>query len=869
MRSPVASARRDTDGNPAWTFRVTDALLQDNRRVAFPKEVAAQLGCKPGALTRVVVEDPMGCRKLTVFLEESDPQRTVVLSIAEPLKNIGARSEQSVDLVITGRRRVALRLNGASRNREPTAEPLHFDAPADDLPSIASSDPPAPWGSPPTSLLPRWYLVSHGHKALPREFTSAYPATRHVRDLERFWEHYDEPVRAESAWTLRDMAMRMLPPEGLKVLPPHLDVDELDRLPLANRTRNCLRAGLANGALAEATLGQLMRLPSFGIASLLDLMCVLEAAEDFEWPAAAVGTAQTAEASAHAEVTFQHRTIPEAVLQSDAVELIATAATEFRGATTFGDLLRLDLSDLIAAAEADAGLDDLPLGIDAPTVTDRAVEMVSATLAQMTDIERLAVLGRVASDSPMTLAELAERAGLSRERIRQIVRKAQEKLEDAAGPALRILELIAHQRLGEVTTVLKTETATTELLPQPEGEVAQQALLVARRMLGAMLGYECREGLCLSPAAVEAAEALKGAVDELVDDAGLISTDRLQSALAPEWHDHSELFTRWIGWHRLFDHVAPRATVRARVKAALFKIGSPATKAELAQESSLSEQQVAGALSNIPSVARADKHRWGLREWIDDIYEGIPAEIVQRINEDGGSTRLNRLLDEIPRLFGVTEGSVWAYLNTPAFCVEHGWVSEATQSDIQLGRLDDVISGHDETGDPYYTFQAYDRYLDGYSLQGVPPEVAAALGCEFGSRSTARVRSPEGAQDISVIWRKTSMHGPEIGRLGPALHALRAREGTPISLIIHNAAEVSFGVGAAGDWRAAESEALFESPHTAASSHADTGPARTLGGVQVAGPLRARFSYKLDSSDNLPSDQRAHSSPTLRRVPKE
>ena len=779
----------------------------------------------------------MGCRKLTVCLEEGDPPRTVVLSIAEPLKNIGACSEQSVDLVVTGRRRVALRLNGASRNREPTAAPQDFVAPAEDLPPIASSDPPAPWGSPPTPLLPRWYLVSHGHKALPREFTSAYPATRHVRDLERFWEHYDEPVRAESAWTLRDMAMRMLPPEGLKVLPPHLDVDELDRLPLANRTRNCLRAGLANGALAEATLGQLMRLPSFGIASLLDLMCVLEAAEDFEWPAAAVGTAQTAEASAHAEVTFQHRTIPEAVLQSDAVELIAAAATEFRGATTFGDLLRLDLSELITAAEADAGLDGLPLGMDAPTVTDRAVEMVSATLAQMTDIERLAVLGRVALDSPMTLAELAERAGLSRERIRQIVRKAQEQLEDAAGPALRILEVIAHQRLGEVTTVLKTETTTTELLPQPEAEVPQQAVLVARKMLGAMLGYECREGLCLSPAAVEAAKALKGAVDELVDDAGLISTERLWSALAPEWHDHSELFTRWIGWHHLFDHVAPRATVRARVKAALLKIGSPATKAELAQESSLSERQVAGALSNIPSVARADKHRWGLREWIDDIYEGIPAEIVQRINEDGGSTRLNRVLDELPRLFGVNEGSVWAYLNTPAFRVEHGWVSEADGTGIDVGRLDDVIDGRDDNDDPYWSFSVYDRHLDGYSLHSVPPSVAAALGCYFGTKTTAAVRSPHGCQDISVIWRKTSMHGPEIGRLGPALRALGINESTSVSLTIHNPSEVTFS-------RALRPENPLptkDSPLHAGTPTSFQQLPPTIGGITIAAPLTARF----------------------------
>ena len=86
------------------------------------------------------------------------------------------------------------------------------------------------------------------------------------------------------------------------------------------------------------------------------------------------------------------------------------------------------------------------------------------------------------------------------------------------------------------------------------------------------------------------------------------------------------------------------------MKAALLHIGSPANKAEIAEQSGLTERQVGAALSQIESVARADKTRWGLREWIDDIYEGIPAEIVQRINEDGGSTRLNRLLEELPRM---------------------------------------------------------------------------------------------------------------------------------------------------------------------------------------------------------------------------
>ena len=88
--------------------------------------------------------------------------------------------------------------------------------------------------------------------------------------------------------------------------------------------------------------------------------------------------------------------------------------------------------------------------------------------------------------------------------------------------------------------------------------------------------------------------------------------------------------------------------------------------------------QIGSYLSSFPNVVRADKARWGLAEWIDDEYEGIEAEIIQRIDEGGGVTSTKRLLDELPRKFGVTTGSVNAYLQSPKFTVERGHVTLAT-----------------------------------------------------------------------------------------------------------------------------------------------------------------------------------------------
>ena len=789
MSSVGAFVRRDAEDNPFWTFRVTDALLQANRRVAFPKEVAVHLGCKPGGVTRVAVENPSGCRKLKICLEQGDLPRTVVLNIAEPLMGIGASHEQSVDLVVTGPRRVALRRSGAPRRREPTEEPEDFGAPAQDPRSNSPQKSLAPWCSPPTPLLPRWYLLSHGEKKLPQEFINAYPTTQRIRDLERFWDYRDKPVRADVARSLRHTARRLLPPGSLRVLPSSLDLGELDLLPLTIRTSNCLRRGLMEGSLTEGTVGELMQLPNFGIASLLDLMCVLEAAEAHlgslaESPIGTVTIRKDEENTTAAGNECGSTTIVYGNLTADAVELIATAAQEFRGATTFGDLLRLDLSDLVTAARADAEVDDLPLETGETTVADRAIELLDECLDQMSEAQRLVVLKRIVPTEPETLEILGTLTGLSRERVRQLDKQARAALEEAAGRVLGLLRLIASQRLGAVTTVPGIDYIVSELLPQPDDEAGLDSLMVARRMLRSKLDYECSEGLCLSRPAADAAKEINDLAHQLVDDEGLLDLDAMRATLAKQWHDSLDDLIRWIGWSRVSGRIALRATARARTKAALLKIGAPATKAELATESGLTEQQVAGALSNIESVARADKLRWGLRKWIDDVYEGISAEIIQRIEEDGGSTPVNRVLDELPRKFGVSENSVRAYMATPEFVLEDERIRlrrENEEYHYQRSEVRDA-PGMFALGDGVVgLLYRVDREVTRGSGRQLSPAAGALLDLSVNGR--LRFDGPHGTS-VTVSFPGTSFTGPSLGSTRGLAEAVNAKIGDMLTVIL-------------------------------------------------------------------------------------
>jgi len=246
------------------------------------------------------------------------------------------------------------------------------------------------------------------------------------------------------------------------------------------------------------------------------------------------------------------------------------------------------------------------------------------------------------------------------------------------------------------------------------------------------------------------------------------------------------------GLHRLSGTLALRNTKKAQVKAAVTAIARPATKEEIADICGIALGRLGSTLSSIAGVVRADKKRWGLSEWIEDEYEGIPAEIVQRIEEDGGATRLERLLEELPRMFGVTENSVRMYVATQRFHLRDGYVSLADPSVISLQQLDDTIHGYTDDGLPYWRFRVEERYFRGYSLTGLPPEIVKAIGCEPDGRIRVSVASPVDSQPVSVGWPLASTVGPFVGYLADSLKKLGAHSGEHVLLVINGPGNISF-----------------------------------------------------------------------------
>ena len=637
----------------------------------------------------------------------------------------------------------------------------------------------APWGCPPTPLIPRWFREDLSSVPIPDALRGSGLSATTVGALGQVWDSRSDPVDKATRMALVSLVRHHRPPRGHVVVPAAFNRAILEQCPLELRTRNCLkRTGLLTGEGA-LTVGQLLSIRHFGITSLLDLMCIMEALlpqEPVTKPSSAAGS---------------HN--PKSVVWCTAAALLKpllSAAATFCGAVTLGDAFRRDLGRLASTLGLGPRFD--AISIEALTEGQRTTDELLARLAILqrntSAVERLILDQRLLSSPGTTLAHLSAQVGVTRERVRQIQQRLTNAIESQVGRQLRLTAALARQQLGPIVAARDLDDWIASLFANPRD---RETSALASRLLRNELCYSCENGTCLNGEAMSVVKRLRETASSVADEVGLIDETKLRAQLpGEEWTQHWSTLLARCNFLRLTGRLALRDTAKARVKSALLSIGRSATRTEIAKSSGISYNRVGSQLSVIPGVIRADKRHWGLAEWIDDRYEGIPLEIIQRIKEDGGATALERLLDELPRLFGVSETSVRAYVGTSQFVLRDNYVSVADASCLPLRDLNDVIHGRDAAGAPYWTFRVEDRYLRGYSLAHFPPELARELGCEPNGKTRVRIAQPHGCHQLTVIWRLASLGGASVGYLAEPLRRLAVSAGDPVRVVIKAPASV-------------------------------------------------------------------------------
>ena len=540
------------------------------------------------------------------------------------------------------------------------------------------------------------------------------------------------------------------------------------------------------GGDSPLTVRRLLALPDFGRTSLKDLLFTVESFLNECVRIGGTDTQEVGESDERTSAAPKESVIPATGEQAPQTPWVSAgqllnpllaAAAELYGARTLADALNPEFMCL--AGRMGIATTIGAIGID--YVSGRAPGLVSATLARLaltldaaSDTERLIIEYRLLRTPPKTLEVVGSQVGVTRERIRQIQARIEGKIHVALGGGLRIISVTLKEPLGHVVSQSELEDRIEQLLPDDKSLAA----MIFRKALLNDMGFTLDNGVYLDERAMEQFEHIRVSIRGFADDVGLVDEQRLVASLpSEEWKQRWSWVRERCGLHDLFGSLGIRDSGKARAKAALISIGRPATREEIARTCGFGENKTGSHLSVIPSVVKADKDRWALDDWVDDEYEGIVGEIIQRIEEDGGATTTERLLTELPGKFGVNPMSVRAYMQTPKFVIQDGWISLASTSSIELRDLDDVIDGRDPDGVPYWTFVVEDRFFDGYSATGVPPEFAKALGCAPDAGERVRIDNLPECPELSIRWPLASTTGASLGYLADPLSRLGLEPG--------------------------------------------------------------------------------------------
>lgn len=457
--------------------------------------------------------------------------------------------------------------------------------------------------------------------------------------------------------------------------------------------------------------------------------------------------------------------------------LLATSA-ELLGTRTVADVLHPQLVRLAARMNLAATLAAIEVR-DFVDERHSLPALVISGLGQIVDSaserQRAVIQARLVQVPRATLQEAGNRLGVTRERVRQLQAGFERTVEATLGAEIRALAATLLERLDPVTPQDRLESRIRSFAPdQPATLHVLLHNLVVREM-----GLTLVDGVYLDDQATRVIRDTRMRARQLADDVGLVREQPLIDSLPHEgWHQFWPFLRKQCRLHHLHGLLALRDTRRAQVKAALLAIGHPATRKEIASACGFEDSHAfSSTLSNIPGLAKADKQRWGLKEWIDDEYRGIVEKIIQRIEEDGGTTPIAELISELPGRFNVSPTSVRAFINTPKFAVRDGAVSLAGPAGVRLRHLDRVIHGRDDRGAPYWTFTVKRRYLQGYSVLGVPPEFADALGCGPDSVVSVRIENLPNCRALTLRWRLASTTGASLGYVADAIRRLGLQPG--------------------------------------------------------------------------------------------
>ncbi len=574
-----------------------------------------------------------------------------------------------------------------------------------------------PWGTAPTPLLPEFIREKIGHLPAPEEIRKNLGAKTKLADLDAsFWDknpEIDKQTRIKLADTVR-IHIRKIP--NVSIWKKVLSQDQLKSLPFSVRTKNVTMEHTEFLQSGNLKFNEIMSLPKCGVVSAVEFA-----------------------------------SIAEAINNSDIVLEKVEIMTE-------------------------------PIITDVPTLIQMTLQKLNKRLRVIAK-ERIFEIGR-----PTVLETLGRKfGGITRERVRQIETKIYDLLEsvktgeDMKPVVDRALKL--RDAIGNAIPAKRKKIITEEL-----GNITKDFAFQSKEEKDLVYGiflwlagpYRQKENWILNQSV-----PLRDSVGTLIgrqDKRGLITEEVVESVLnsfdvKPDYHD------QWINYLNHFRRVEDgfivfKGSIIEKSAAYIKYRNSPVNIEELSEYVGSSSLR-----STCQRMISSDK-LWRINRVNDFVlagdkkyreYNGITAEIIKEIEENGGEVSVKYLVKEFTRLFGVRESSVVGFLGAPIFEKKDGmvWMRKNLSGVESKTNILRSVSCYKGGADIWL----WRTKVDNDTMRGSGRQVSNGLAYHVGCKIGEKINVETEYGKVTISWPIHTPYGASIGSLRKAAKEVGAKIG--------------------------------------------------------------------------------------------
>ena len=453
-----------------------------------------------------------------------------------------------------------------------------------------------------------------------------------------------------------------------------------------------------------------------------------------------------------------------------------------RQASTLGDLLHLSPSLEYIPTELHEHWSDIGsfqlMNLVNPEIIDLPHDLAAQFVKDLGPSADLFVARKVHRGQIPTLEALAIPRGVTRERVRQLVKQCSVRADQLQhSETYRQLLWRADdlaQALGNACMCESDgaksalETAASGLV-DPDGCTASELMLWLAGPFSTSEGWYVLDGKNISD--------FRSEFEGKIGDGAVVTFDaarKMLQGLGMKSDDDEAVRNVLAGWRDIGDGSLVRWSggLGDKAETVLSLMLSRTTVEDI--NDAIDEGNAISTLRNVLSAdnrfVRLDRaNHFGLRIWGWEEYSGIAQEIRERIERKGGVAELVDVIAELVGEFGVSESSVRTYSGAPMFVVENGNIRMRTELDsfVVGGRIASVRGLYLDNEGSALFHSVVDREMLRGSGRPLPEAASGALGLNPGDRF--QLSDPATGTQLTVSWPLSSATGPSLGSLKSAV----------------------------------------------------------------------------------------------------